>query len=83
MAMESPPVLCIDDRPQVLTLRKSDPESSWSLRQAHKAERHARGFTSWGQFMAMLFCQVGRAHSLREIYGGLACAGAFTTAFPA
>jgi hypothetical protein len=32
----------------------------------HKAERHARGFTSWGQFMAMLFCQSGRAHSLRE-----------------
>ena len=25
----------------------------------HKAERHARGFTSWGQFMAMLFCQLG------------------------
>jgi hypothetical protein len=24
----------------------------------HKAERHARGFTSWGQFMAMLFCQL-------------------------
>ena len=22
----------------------------------HKAERHARGFTSWGQFMAMMFC---------------------------
>ena len=39
----------------------------------HKAERHARGFTSWGQFMAMLFCQLGRAHSLREICGGLAC----------
>ena len=29
--------------------------------------------SSWGQFMAMLFCQVGRAHSLREICGGLAC----------
>src|SRR5258708_3527431 len=41
----------------------------------HKAERHARGFTSWGQFVAMLFCQVGRAHSLREICGGLACCG--------
>src|SRR5436189_4710629 len=42
----------------------------------HKAERHARGFTSWGQFMAMLFCQLGRAHSLREICGGLAsCEG--------
>ena len=40
---------------------------------AHKAERHARGFTSWGQFMAMLFCQLGHAHSLREICGGLAC----------
>src|ERR1019366_9508805 len=39
----------------------------------HKAERHGRGFTSWGQFMAMLFCQLGRAHSLREICGGLAC----------
>ena len=32
--------------------------------QEHKAERHARGFTSWGQFLAMLFCQLGRAHSL-------------------
>jgi hypothetical protein len=39
----------------------------------HEAERHARGFTSWGQFIAMLFCQLGRAHSLREICGGLAC----------
>ena len=35
----------------------------------HKAERHARGFTSWGQFMAMLFCQLGRAHSLRVSAG--------------
>ncbi|MCD6526035.1 MAG: DUF4372 domain-containing protein [Desulfuromonas sp.] len=24
-----------------------------------KAERHARGFTCWGQFVAMLFCQLG------------------------
>lgn len=35
------------------------------------AERHARGFSGWGQFVAMLFCQLGRAHSLREICGGL------------
>jgi len=42
----------------------------------HKAEYHARGFTSWGQFIAMLFCQLGRAHTLREICGGLAsCEG--------
>lgn len=38
----------------------------------HRAERHARGFTCWGQFIAMLFCQLGRAHSLREITQGLA-----------
>ena len=38
----------------------------------HRAERHARGFASWNQFIAMLFCQLGRAHSLREICGGLA-----------
>jgi hypothetical protein len=42
--------------------------------QQHHAERHARGFTCWGQFVAMLFCQLGRAKSLREICGGLACA---------
>jgi hypothetical protein len=41
-----------------------------------RAERHARGFTCWGQFVAMLFCQLGKAHSLREIVGGLAsCEG--------
>jgi hypothetical protein len=38
----------------------------------HKAERHARGFTCWGQFVAMLFCQLGAARSLREICNGLA-----------
>jgi hypothetical protein len=41
-----------------------------------RAERHARGFASWDQFVAMLFCQLGRAQSLREICGGLAsCEG--------
>lgn len=39
---------------------------------AHQAQRHMRGFPSWGQFVAMLFCQLGQAHSLREICGGLA-----------
>ena len=38
----------------------------------HEAERHARGFTCWGQLVAMLFCQLGRAHSVREICNGLA-----------
>ena len=40
--------------------------------QKHKAERHARGFTCWGQFVAMLFCQLASAKSLREICQGLA-----------
>jgi len=40
------------------------------------AERGAKGFTCWQQFVAMLFCQLGRAQSLREICGGLAsCEG--------
>ncbi len=38
------------------------------------AERHARGFTCWDQLVAMLFCHLGRAQSLREICGGLATA---------
>lgn len=41
-----------------------------------KGDRHARGFRCWDQFVAMMFCQLGRAHSLREICGGLAsCEG--------
>ena len=41
-----------------------------------RAERAAKGFTCWDQFVAMLFCQLGQAHSLREICGGLAtCLG--------
>lgn len=40
------------------------------------AEKRAKGFTSWQQFVGMLFCQLGQAHSLREICGGLAsCLG--------
>jgi hypothetical protein len=38
----------------------------------HKAERHARGFTCWGQLVAMLFCHLAQARSLREICNGLA-----------
>ena len=41
-----------------------------------KAERHARGFNCWDQFVSMMFCQLGRAHSLREICHGLSsCEG--------
>ena len=41
-----------------------------------QAEKGAKGFSCWNQFVAMLFCQLGQAHSLREICGGLAsCMG--------
>jgi hypothetical protein len=47
-----------------------------AIANAHGGERHARGFTCWQQFVSMLFCQLGRAQSLREICGGLAtCEG--------
>jgi hypothetical protein len=46
------------------------------LVKVHRGEYHARGFSCWEQFVAMLFCQLGRAQSLREICGGLAsCEG--------
>ena len=43
------------------------------LSNKHQAERNAKGFTCWTQFVAMLFCQMARADSLREICNGLAC----------
>jgi len=42
----------------------------------HQAERGAKGFTCWTQFVAMLYCHVAHAQSLREICHGLAsCLG--------
>lgn len=41
-----------------------------------KSEHASKGLSSWSQFVAMMFCQLGRAHSLREIEGGLkSCEG--------
>jgi len=37
------------------------------------AEKAAKGFSCWGQFVAMMFCQLAQAKSLREISDGLAC----------
>jgi hypothetical protein len=44
-----------------------------SLVNEHQAERNAKGFTCWTQFVAMEFCQLAHADSLREICNGLAC----------
>jgi Domain of unknown function (DUF4372)/Transposase DDE domain len=38
----------------------------------HHAERNAKGFSSWEQFVAMLFCQLAHLNSLREVCMGLA-----------
>lgn len=41
-----------------------------------KVEHRAKGFSSWDQFVAMIFCQLAQARSLREISDGLkSCEG--------
>jgi hypothetical protein len=44
------------------------------LADQHGSDRRSKGFSSWSQFVAMIFCQLGRAQSLREIEQGLASA---------
>lgn len=44
-----------------------------ALVRKHSAERFAKSFTSWTQLVSMLFCQLARAESLRDICNGLAC----------
>jgi len=44
-----------------------------ALVKEHGAERRAKGFTCWTQFVAMLFCHLAKADSLREICQGLSC----------
>lgn len=44
-----------------------------ALVKRHGAEHASKGFTCWTQFVSMVFCQVARADSLREICNGLAC----------
>ena len=44
-----------------------------ALVKKHSAERYSKGFSCWTQFVAMLFCQLARADSLREICNGLSC----------
>src|SRR5882724_8740044 len=39
----------------------------------HGAEKYSKGFSCWDQFVAMLFCQLAQAKSLREISSGLSC----------
>ena len=42
-----------------------------SLVREHGGDRRAKGFSCWAQLTAMLFCQLARADSLREICNGL------------
>jgi hypothetical protein len=44
-----------------------------ALVKKHRAERAAKGFSCRTQLVAMLFCQLAHADSLREICNGLAC----------
>lgn len=38
----------------------------------YEADKHSKGMNSWTQLIALLFCHLGAARSLREIVGGLA-----------
>jgi hypothetical protein len=44
-----------------------------ALVKKHRAERASKGFSCRTQLVAMLFCQLAHADSLREICNGLAC----------
>ena len=50
-----------------------DRKTFYQLVFRHRSERYAKKFCSWDHFVAMLFCQLAQAKSLREICGGLAC----------
>lgn len=51
------------------------PRSEFSrLVAEHQAEKAAKGFSCWTQFVAMLFCQLAQADSLRAICLGLSLA---------
>jgi hypothetical protein len=63
------------DSSQQYFLTNSAVDSSFRIESAvrqHQAEWRALGFSSWGQFIAMLFCQLGHAKSLGEICVGSA-----------
>jgi hypothetical protein len=45
----------------------------YNLVAKHEAERGAKGFSCWTQFVAMMFCHLAHADSLRDICGGLSC----------
>jgi hypothetical protein len=62
---------------QILGLISRDKFSS--LVKFHSAEKHSKGLSCWQQFVAMIFCQLGHAHSLRDITDGLSsCEGKLT-----
>src|ERR1700744_1942212 len=44
-----------------------------ALVKKHGAERASKGFSCRAQLVAMLFCQLAHADSLRDICNGLAC----------
>jgi len=64
-------VRCASLFSQVLSL--IDRHQFASAAKTFRAEKGAKGFSCWDQFVAMLFCQLAQAKSLREIVHGLLC----------
>ena len=47
-----------------------------SVVREYRGDKAVKGFTTWDQFVSMLFCHLAKAQSLREICGGLkSCLG--------
>lgn len=55
-------------RQQFALFRK---QQFYRLVMLHRAERYCKGYSSWDNFVVMLFCQLAQAKSLREICGGV------------
>ena len=55
------------------SIASADSEDKFERLVAPTGGTRSKGFTCWNQFVSMLFCQLAKADSLREICNGLAC----------
>ena len=52
-------------------ISKLDRNKFSKLVKEKEADKHAKGFNSWTQLVAMLFCQFAKSQSVRDISNGL------------
>lgn len=52
-------------------ISKLDRSSFKKLVSLHQTDKHQKGFTSWSHLISMLFCQLAKSQSVRDISNGL------------